>query len=430
MGHIGGYLTDPDYSARIVMNSILGGSFGSRLVDNVRSKEGLAYTTQGAYTAQINRPGIFYLYASTKPETMGKATLEMIKQAKSMQTNPPTDIEMQKGKDGYLNSFVFKFDSKPQVMDRLMEYDFYGLPEDLIFKIKDGVENVTKDAVIEAARKNLQPDKMRIVVLGDTSMFDESLAQLNVGPVEDVDITIPSGEKKQELAITPENIAKGKAILDQAVAAAGGLDNFKKINSVTVNGTFMLSMQGQQIPLKIESIEVFPDKGRTVMNIMGREMLDIQNGDQGWQTDMMSGQIKEKTPEEIDQSAREERRDLIRIFRQADAPPYRAVYDGEGDIDGKPVEYVVLVDDDGQSICRFAFDKVTHLAASKSYWGQAPGMGEGTIEEFYDNYQTVNGVQVSMHRVQNFNGKQFGDMSISEYSFNGDIPANAFSKPE
>ena len=204
----------------------------------------------------------------------------------------------------------------------------------------------------------------------------------------------------------------------------------EKINSVTVNGTFMLSMQGQQIPLKIESIEVFPDKGRTVMNIMGREMLDIQNGNVGWQTDPMSGQLKEKTPEEIDQSEREERRDLIRIFRQADAPAYRAVYDGDGDIDGKPVEYVVLIDNDGQKICRFAFDKDTHLAASKSYWGQAPGMGEGTIEEFYDSYQTVDGVKVSMHRVQNFNGKQFGEMSISEYSFNGEIPADAFSKPE
>ena len=43
IGHIGGYMTDPDYPALIVMNNVLGGSFASRLFNNVRSKEGLAY---------------------------------------------------------------------------------------------------------------------------------------------------------------------------------------------------------------------------------------------------------------------------------------------------------------------------------------------------------------------------------------------------
>ena len=73
LGHIGGLVTDPDYPALIVMNNILGGSFASRLFNNVRSKEGLAYSVGGAYTANVSYPGTFYSFASTKSETTAKA---------------------------------------------------------------------------------------------------------------------------------------------------------------------------------------------------------------------------------------------------------------------------------------------------------------------------------------------------------------------
>lgn len=431
IGHVGGYLTDPDYADRIVMNSILGAVGDSRLFNNVRSKEGLVYTPQGSYTASIERPGIFYLYGSTKPETVSKAIKEMIKQAASMQTDPPTDTEMKKSKDGYLNSFVFQFDDKAEVINRMMTYDFYGLPEDLIFQVKEGVESVTKDDVVTAARNNLHPDKVRIVVVGEEKDFDMPLSELGLGPVEQIDISIPSGEVKKELAITPENLARGKELFDQAVTAAGGIDNFKSVKSVSLKGTFVLSMQGQEIPLGLESIDLYPDKSRTVMNVMGNLTYDIQNGDQGWQTvNPMTGEIKEMTAEDIADVRMKNRRDVMRLFRQADNLPYRAVYDGAGEIEGSPVEFIVIVDDNDEPICRFGIAEDTHLITSKSYWGEAPMRGEGMIEEHYFDYQDTQGVKIAMRRVQSINGEKFGEMNFEAYTLNEEIPADAFTKPE
>ncbi|MDH4157724.1 MAG: insulinase family protein, partial [candidate division Zixibacteria bacterium] len=128
VGHIGGLVTAPDYPDMLVVSSILGGGFGSRITEAVRTKLGLAYTPGGRYVSDFAYPGYFFIVASTGSQTTIQATREIIKQIKSMHTDPPTTAEMQKGKDGYLNSFVFNFDSRREVVDRMMEYDFYGLP--------------------------------------------------------------------------------------------------------------------------------------------------------------------------------------------------------------------------------------------------------------------------------------------------------------
>jgi zinc protease len=427
MGHIGGYLLDDDYAARIVMNSILGGSFGSRLVDNVRSKEGLAYTTGGRYSANIEYPGMFYAYAFTKNETAGKAVQEMIHQIQSMQTDPPTDMEMRLGKDGYLNSFVFNFDTQSEVVSRMMNYDYYHLPEDLLFKQKDEVENVTAQDVIAAAKKDLHPDELQIVVLGNKDKFDMPLEDLGLGPVTQIDITIPSGEAKTELEVTPEKLDKGKLILDLAVKAHGGVDNFAKVKAVMRKGTYTINTPRGEFPLAIESLEQFPDKNRTVVNMMGQEVYDIRNGDTGWKTDQ-SGQLVEKTDEDIQNDREENSRSLLYIFKNADNDDFQAVYDGDGKVGDTAVEYVTLLDHDGEKICRLGFAKDTGMLAYKSFWGQSP-LGEGNIEETYGNMKAFDGITIPLMTYRNLNGNPLGKIEITDYQINPTIPAGAFEKP-
>ncbi len=299
IGHIGGLLADPDYPARIVMNNILGASFGSRLFNAVRSKEGLAYSAGGSYTAQIAYPGVFFASTSTKSETTVKALLEVINQIRGMQTVPPTVQEMSLGKDSYLNSFVFNFDDRAKVVNRVMQYDFFGLPDNFLQNQYASVQKVTGDDVVAAAKKNLHPDSLVIVVVGNGANFDQPLDKIGRGPVDTVDITIPSGEVKKELAITPENTAKGKTILDKAVKAHGTLANFKKVKSLTFKGNYTLTTPQGEFAIGIEGVQQFPDKLRNTMSVMGRKMYDIRNGKAGWKTDQRSGELVAKTDDDI-----------------------------------------------------------------------------------------------------------------------------------
>ena len=138
IGHLGGLVTDDDYADKIVMNSILGSGHGSRLMDAVRTKMGLAYSVGGRYISNIAYPGYFFAVGSTEPDNTVKTAREMIKQIKTMQTDLPTEDEMHKGKDGYLNSFVFNFDTKREVVTRMMNYDFHGLPADFFVRTDSG----------------------------------------------------------------------------------------------------------------------------------------------------------------------------------------------------------------------------------------------------------------------------------------------------
>lgn len=426
IGHIGGLVTDADYGARIVMNNILGGGFGSRMFNNVRSKEGLAYATFGVYSANISHPGVFYNFASTKSETTVKAAREIIKQIKGMQTEPITEDEMRMGKDGYLNSFVFNFDTKSEVVNRLMNYDFYGLPDDHLFKVKDDVEKVDPDAVIKAAVDNLRPDALRMVVVGNVQDFELPLDQAGLGPVSEIDITIPSGEEKKELAVTPENLEKGMALLTKAVEVSGGLDNYKKIESLTKKGQYLLNTPQGEFPLAFESVDVLPDKSRSVVSMMGQTIYDIRNGNTGWKTGQAG--LVEMTEDDIVKANKNNERNTILIFKQVDAPEYQAVYDGAGEVEGQAVEFVALLDKKGESICRLGFGADGSLV-SKSYWGETP-MGEGDVTDIFGEMTDVSGIKVPFNTIKMLTGQQVAKIVISDFVINGEIAGDAFNKPE
>jgi zinc protease len=189
LGHIGGLMSDPDYFALIVMNRILGGGFTGRLFKNVRSREGLAYSVFGAYSASYEYPGEFYVGCQTKSESTVHAIRAMIREVEKMQESEVTDEELALAKDSFLNSFVFNFDSKGEIVSRLVTYEYYGYPADFLQKTKASIEKVTKADVLRVAREHLKPDQVQILVVGRPTDFDEPLSAL--GPVSEIDITIP-----------------------------------------------------------------------------------------------------------------------------------------------------------------------------------------------------------------------------------------------
>ncbi len=189
LGHIGGLMSDPDYFALTVMNQILGGTFTGRLLRNVRSRQGLAYYVGGAYGAHYSHPGVFSMKCQTKSESTVHAIRAMIDEIHKIRQEEVTDEELTIAKESYLNSFVFNFDTKNEILIRLMRYAYHEYPADFLQKTKEAVEQVTKADVLRVARKHLHPDKLQILVVGRPEDFDEPLSVL--GEVNEINITIP-----------------------------------------------------------------------------------------------------------------------------------------------------------------------------------------------------------------------------------------------
>lgn len=180
---------NPDYYALSVMNEIFSGGFGSRVVQDVRTKLGLAYNVDGSFQAAYDHPGIFYVIAGTKSESTVAATKALLDEVQKLKTDPPTPAELSKAKDQLLNSFIFHYDSPEKILNEQVILAFYGYPPDFLDKYKSGIEKVTAADVTRVANKYVDLSKLAIVVVGNQAQIKPALNTL--GKVTDLDITIP-----------------------------------------------------------------------------------------------------------------------------------------------------------------------------------------------------------------------------------------------
>ena len=190
LGHIGGMMNNPDYPALSIMNQIL--SF-ERMFKRIRTDEGLAYSVWGSYGAGYLHPGVFSCGAQTKSQSTVYAIEIMLKELKRIMEQEASDAELARAKDGYLNSYVFNFETRSQVVDRMLAFAYYGYPIDFMEQIKSKVERVTKADIQRVAQKYLKPDAVQILVVGKKEDFDKPLSSL--GDVHVIDIAIPPPQK-------------------------------------------------------------------------------------------------------------------------------------------------------------------------------------------------------------------------------------------
>jgi zinc protease len=181
--------SNPDYYALSVMNEVFSGGFGSRVVQDVRTKLGLAYSVSGNFSASYDHPGIFYVEAATKSATTVAATQALFREIDLLKTKPPTPAELKDAKDQVLNSFIFHYDTPAKTLGEQVTLAFYGYPADTLEKYRAGIEKVTSADVARVANKYIDVSKLATVVVGNDTQIKPPLDTL--GKVTDIDITIP-----------------------------------------------------------------------------------------------------------------------------------------------------------------------------------------------------------------------------------------------
>ncbi|MCX6354665.1 MAG: pitrilysin family protein [Candidatus Aureabacteria bacterium] len=187
IGHLGIRRDNPDYIPLMVMNEVLGGgAFSSRIMERIRTAEGLAYHAASHFTSNV-QTGFFSVVCQTKEESATKALSQILEELERIRKDPVTEEELSRAKDAYVNSFVFHFTSPDQSVGQMVDIEFYGLPRDYLRTYIARVSAVTRDDVLRVARIYLHPDKATILILGDREKFKEPLEKF--GNVRMVDIS-------------------------------------------------------------------------------------------------------------------------------------------------------------------------------------------------------------------------------------------------
>jgi len=421
MGHIGGMRSDPEYFALILMNRILGQGFTSRLFKNVRSRKGLAYVVYGNYLAYYSIPGVFYLGCQTKSERTVEAIRAIMEEVQRITESEVTDEELALAKDEYLNSFVFNFDTRGEIVDRLMPYEYFGYPSDFLEKTKANVEKVTKADILSAARERLHPDQLQILAVGRPQDFDESLSVL--GAVREIDITIPVAREEAPEATT-ETILKGRELLNKAVDACGGAEAFAAIRNLVRTSDVTLTTPQGEMQIAATTTFLLPDKLHQVMVLPMGEMKQVVVENEGW---MVTPQGTMDMPESQRQEAQASMfRDWVNLLRMSSTGALDVQYLGPGEVDGASAEVLSVTDERGNTVKLF-LDVETFIPLKQVFTGMTMA-GPADVEEIYSDLRDVSGIKYPFLTTSNA-GDIRSVTAITDVKPNADIAPSIFERP-
>jgi zinc protease len=421
--HLGFRADDPDYPPMDVYSTALGGGFQSRLVNEIRTKRGLAYATGSSAGEGYLRPGVFLAYSLTRGDSTMTALDLLRKEVKRTVDAPFTDEELRVAKQSVENGFVFNFERPSSVLFRAAYFDVVGYPQDFLQTYQKGLQSVNASSVQAAAQRKVHPDKFVAVVVGKEKDFDKPLESAGL-PVERVDITIPPPPSKKAAAgpATPEALSKGQALLGKACELAGGSAAWKEIKSCQVEQAANVTMQGQSVALTTSVQWRLPDHMLSVQKLPFGESKQGYDGSAGWVS--FGGQVKDE-PKAAENVKQEWERSFFHLFSDPASVQVQAA-DKPETIGG--VSYRVgHVKSDVVHDWSLYFDNDGRLAGM-SYQGEGPN-GPAERLETYADWKPVGKVQYPHTRKVLMDGEPFLDAKVNTISFGGTIDDSAFKKP-
>ena len=176
IGDVGLTKDNPDQYAVRVMNFILGGGgFNSRLMQEVRSNRGLAYSVYSYFQIGRRLPGPFIAGTETRNASVPQVLGLMRNIMDHLRDNPVSEEELRIARESLVNSFVFGFDDSHAVVSQQMRLDFFGYPDDYLQGYRARIAAVTAADVQRVAKRYLHPERQQIVLVGDAEVFVEDL---------------------------------------------------------------------------------------------------------------------------------------------------------------------------------------------------------------------------------------------------------------
>lgn len=179
----------PEFYATSVLNTVLGGSFSSRINLNLRERHSYTYGARSSFDWR-RRPqiGEFTAGGAVVTAKTDSALIELMRELRDVRgSRPLTAEELAFGKSSATRRLPLQFETVQQVAGLAANVLANDLPLDYYDTFSRNIAAVTTDQTAAAAQKYLDPDRMAIVVVGDRKVIEPMLRATNLAPIVLVD---------------------------------------------------------------------------------------------------------------------------------------------------------------------------------------------------------------------------------------------------
>jgi zinc protease len=483
VGNIGIRRNDPDYMALNLAVRILGGEGSNRLHQLLRTERALTYGAQADMNTRKDS-GDIAAETNTRSDATGEVVRLIVDEMWRLQRERVSEAELAAAKAYLTGSFPLTIETPDSIALQVLNVMFYGLPLQQLQTFRERVNRVTVDDIERVARFYLKPDAVSVVLVGNASIFVPQLRGVGFGkyetiPVDNLDLLTvdfkkggPAGRSGRAEAPVPparsaplglpalssppafpalvlasyrqadkpaapvvaEEGAKAKALLDQVIAAKGGLAMLRGIKSIkAVTATTMVAPERPGSPgSSIGNIEAetttylqYPNHVRIETKAPQGVQIQIYDGERGWVRD--PGGVHDVPDFALQDMAASLQRDTVAALLAAERGELRArLLPDVRDADGA-IRHALELSSPSHEPLVFYVDPGTSLISKQAYVVRAPG--QPLIEELFSDYRPVDGVKVAFSAEVRAAGNPIVTRRLNAITFNDAFDPKLFTRP-
>jgi len=452
VGHIGIPRKHQDYMAVNLAIRILGGEGSNRLHQVLRTERSLTYGAQANFEAH-KQTGDFQAETNTRSEATAEVLRLIVDEFWRLQRERVSDRELDGAKAYLTGSFPLTIETPESIAMQVVNALFYGLPLEELQNTRERVNAVTPDDVQRVAKAYLRPDRLSVVLVGNAKAFASQLGAVGFAPYEtvqiaDLDLTaanfrrsgtraalMPAGLQLpaprlqyQQAPIasrrsdeqSPDEAAKAMALVDQAIAAKGGLDKLRALKAIVARQTQASRRPDGESQVETTNYIQYPDRFR----VEAPDLVQGYDGSRAWMKDR-SG-VHDAPDALARDAALSLRRDVVPLLLAAKsgAVAVRLLPDVK-DPEGRLNHAVELSASDLNPIVLYV-DPETSMIRKRLFTANAPG--RPVVEEQFSDYRSVDGIQFAFEATQKV-GPLSVERKVTEVKINPPLDPALFKRP-
>ena len=459
VGHLGIPRKHRDYMAVNLAIRILGGEGSNRLHQVLRTQRGLTYGAQ-ANMDTLKETGDFEAETNTRSEATGEVLRLIVDEFWRIQRERVSEYELADAKAYLTGSFPLTIETPESIAMQVVNVLFYGLPLEELQTFRERVNAVTVDDIQRVAREYLRPDRLSVVLVGNAAAFGSQLRGVGFGTYEtvelgDLDLTAANFKRAlraqagaggsggtggsdlalpvraayvavdQQSTVAPQEGEKAKALLDQAIAAKGGLEKLRGIKTIVAAQT-MKNPDADGRVTETTSYIQYPDRFRIETKVPDGTVVQAYDGTEAWTREPRSTRPR-IMPEQLARTARDSlRRDtLLLLLAAKDGKLTPRILPDVKDASGR-VDHALEVSGPDLNPVVLYIDPATSLVRKQVFAGEGPG--RPLIEEQFSDYRPVDGIQIAFTASRKV-GPQIVERRASSIKINPPIDPTLFKRP-